>query len=188
MLCYFAKFSGMNDLHVDCPHCGASFDVQLQGESAQMMMFCCSRCKTPLVYCNGTIGELDCEEFANLRKKLSRVIDAVVRQDGPAAEAADAIRKMIDTSEAIAEERLAAGVSQDPLMDSAADLRTGSADPLTGSAEVAASASAASTANSAAAETADSASTAETALSEMSLDDLQKELDELDADSFLDKI
>ncbi|SHK44995.1 MJ0042 family finger-like domain-containing protein [Fibrobacter sp. UWH5] len=95
----------MEKLHIDCPHCGASFDVELQGEKANMMVFCCARCKTPLMYCHGEVGELDRDEFANLRKKLSRAIEAAVSRDGSLAGVADALRQMVDASNAIAEER-----------------------------------------------------------------------------------
>lgn len=95
----------MEKLHIDCPHCGASFDVELQGEKANMMVFCCARCKTPLMYCHGEVGELDRDEFANLRKKLSRAIEAAVSRDGSLAGVADALRQMVDASNAIAAER-----------------------------------------------------------------------------------
>lgn len=95
----------MEKLHIDCPHCGASFDVELQGEKANMMVFCCAQCKTPLMYCHGEVGELDRDEFANLRKKLSRAIEAAVSRDGSLAGVADALRQMVDASNAIAEER-----------------------------------------------------------------------------------
>lgn len=133
----------MENLHIDCPHCGASFDVELQGESANMMVFCCARCKTPLMYCHGEVGELDRDEFANLRKKLSRAIDAAVSRDGSLAGVADALRQMVDASNALAEAR--SGESSDDSSDAAS-------------------------------------------LTDESLAELQKELDEMDADSFLDKI
>jgi len=137
----------MDNLHIDCPHCGASFDVELQGEKANMMVFCCARCKTPLMYCHGEVGELDREEFAGLRKKLSRAIDAAVSRDGSLAGVADALRQMVDSSNAIAEAN-------------AAELAASSAT--------------------------DESSRA--SLNDESLAALQKNLDEMDAESFLDQL
>lgn len=70
-----------------------------------MMVFCCARCKTPLMYYHGEVAELDREEFAGLRKKLSRAIDAVVSNGGAMGAVAEALKKMVDASEALAEER-----------------------------------------------------------------------------------
>lgn len=144
----------MENLHIDCPHCGASFDVEIQGEKANMMVFCCARCKTPLMYCHGEVGELDREEFAGLRKKLSRAIDAAVSRDGSLAGVADALRQMVDASNALAEER---GYSQ-------FEKQTEDA-----TAEIAAERS-------------------KKPLTDESLANLQKDLDELDAESFLDQL
>lgn len=134
----------MENLHIECPHCGASFDVELQGESANMMVFCCAKCKTPLMYCHGEVGELDRDEFANLRKRLTRAIDAAVSRDSSLAGVADALRQMVDASNSLAEER-------------SEQLRS-KEDGVKHS------------------------------LTEESLANLQKELDELDAESFLDQL
>lgn len=125
----------MNNLHIDCPHCGASFDVELQGEKANMMVFCCAKCKTPLMYCHGEVAELDREEFAGLRKKLSRAIDAAVSNDSSLAGVAAALHEMVASADAKAE-----------------------------------------------------ASAQTNAISDDALQALQKDLDEMDADSFLDQL
>lgn len=95
----------MSDLRIDCPHCGSSFEVQIEGEPSNMMVFCCARCKTPLMYFHGEVSELDREEFANLRKRLTRALDAVAKQDSGMAEVAKAIRQIVEESEFRAEER-----------------------------------------------------------------------------------
>ncbi|MCF0224834.1 MAG: hypothetical protein HUK20_11245 [Fibrobacter sp.] len=114
----------MSEIHIECPHCGKSFDVALNGEPSNMMVFCCACCKTPLMYYHGEISEMDKEEYAGLRQKLSKVLDAMVRNDGSVGEVASALKKMIEVP----------------------------------------------------------------TLSDETLDALQKELDVLDADAFLDKI
>ncbi|MCQ2097919.1 MAG: hypothetical protein MJY87_08275 [Fibrobacter sp.] len=132
----------MNNLHIDCPHCGTSFDLDIHGDKANMMVFCCARCKTPLMYCHGEVGELDKDEFANLRKKLTRAIDAAVSRDGNLSGVADALKEMLSKSEEIAEERQEqTNVSRE-----------------------------------------------KPSLTDDSLSALQKELDELDAESFLDQL
>lgn len=162
----------MSVIHIGCPHCGTSFDAQIQGEGANMMVFCCVRCKTPLMYFHGEVAELDRDEFAGLRQKLSRAIDAVTAGDGTMAQVAAALKKMVDASNALADER-------------GNDERTGEHSqslphPREGSAP---------------SEFADAASVQEasekaeaTPLSDDALASLQKDLDELDVDSFLSKL
>jgi hypothetical protein len=162
----------MSVIHIGCPHCGTSFDAQIQGEGANMMVFCCVRCKTPLMYFHGEVAELDRDEFAGLRQKLSRAIDAVTAGDGTMAQVAAALKKMVDASNALADER-------------GNDERTGEHSqslphPREGSAP---------------SEFADAASVQEasekaeaTPLSDDALATLQKDLDELDVDSFLSKL
>jgi hypothetical protein len=137
-----------------------------------MMVFCCVRCKTPLMYFHGEVAELDRDEFAGLRQKLSRAIDAVTAGDGTMAQVAAALKKMVDASNALADER-------------GNDERTGEHSqslphPREGSAP---------------SEFADAASMPEssekaeaTPLSDDALATLQKDLDELDVDSFLSKL
>ena len=137
-----------------------------------MMVFCCVRCKTPLMYFHGEVAELDRAEFAGLRKKLSRAIDAVAAGDGTMAQVAAALKKMVDASNALADER-------------ESEERTGEHSqslphPREGSAP---------------SEFVDAASMPEssekveaTPLSDDALATLQKDLDELDVDSFLDKL
>lgn len=137
----------MSNLHIECPHCGASFDLELQGEKANMMVFSCARCGTPLMYCHGEVGELDKDEFANLRKKLTRAIDAAVSRDGNLASVAEALKGMLDKSNEIAEER-----ASETVEESAEKAPEGSA------------------------------------LTDETLANLQKELDEMDAESFLDQL
>ena len=155
----------MSVIHIGCPHCGTSFDAQIQGEGANMMVFCCVRCKTPLMYFHGEVAELDREEFAGLRKKLSRAIDAVTASDGSMAQVAEALKKIVDASNALADER------ENEKQDSLPEPREGSAPS----------------------EFVDAARSAtdkepEEALSEDALANLQKDLDELDVDSFLSKL
>ena len=89
----------MSSLRIDCPHCGSSFEVQIDGEPSNMMVFCCARCKTPLMYFHGEISEMDREEFSNLRKRLARALDAVVSRDNSMSEVAETIKKMVEESE-----------------------------------------------------------------------------------------
>lgn len=87
----------MENLHIDCPHCGSSFDVDVHGKKANMIVFSCAHCKAPLVYCNGMVGEMDAEGFADLRKKLTKVIQAAVRQ-GPLDEVTQELKKVVEES------------------------------------------------------------------------------------------
>ncbi len=135
----------MSELRIDCPHCGSSFDVQLDGEPSNMMVFCCARCKTPLMFFHGVVSELDREEFANLRKRLVKALDAVVNRDSTMAGVAESIKKIVEESEEIAAEREA-------------------------------------TEQQAAAENQSAV------LNDETLSALQRELDNLDAESFLDKL
>lgn len=137
----------MSDLHIDCPHCGSSFEVQIEGEPSNMMVFCCARCKTPLMYFHGEVSELDREEFANLRKRLTRALDAVAKQDSGMAEVAKAIRQIVEESELRAEERAE---------EISAENRA--------------------------------AAPAQPAITDDMLASLQKELDNMDAESFLDQL
>ncbi len=162
----------MSEIHINCPHCGVSFDAQLHGDSANMMVFCCARCKTPLMYYHGEVAELDRDEFAGLRKKLSRAIDAVVSNGGAMGAVAEALKKMVDASEALAEERTEKG-------ENLPSPRAGSApSEFDAAAE-----------NIASAMTPSEPETVQPAvISDDVLADLQKDLDELDVDSFLDKL
>lgn len=76
----------MSELHINCPHCGSSFQVMVKGEPSSMMVFSCVRCKTPLMYYGGETAELDRDEFAGLRKRLSKVLDVVVSNDASVKE------------------------------------------------------------------------------------------------------
>lgn len=162
----------MSVIHIGCPHCGTSFDAQIQGEGANMMVFCCVRCKTPLMYFHGEVAELDRDEFAGLRKKLSRAIDAVAAGDGTMAQVAAALKKMVDASNALADER----ESEERTNENSQSLP----HPREGSAP-------SEFADAAAVQ--DASEKAETTpLSDDALATLQKDLDELDVDSFLDKL
>lgn len=101
----------MSELHMDCPHCGASFEVQIDGEISNMMVFPCAKCKTPLMYYHGEISELDREEFAALRERLSKVLNAVMTHDGSVCDVADSLKKMVEESNARAAEREKGNVS-----------------------------------------------------------------------------
>lgn len=67
----------MDEMHIKCPHCGNEMEVSLQGKKSSMVVCVCGRCKSPLVSLDGDVFELDREEFHSLRKKLSRVVDAL---------------------------------------------------------------------------------------------------------------
>ena len=95
----------MSELHIECPHCGASFEVQIDGDISNMMVFPCAKCKTPLMYYHGEISELDREEFAALRDRLSKVLNAVMTQDGVVNEVANSLKQMVDDSNIRAAER-----------------------------------------------------------------------------------
>ena len=168
----FSKLGNMSEFHIDCPHCGTSFDAQIQGDGANMMVFCCARCKTPLMYYHGEVAELDRDEFAGLRKKLSRAIDAVVSNGGAMGAVAEALKKMVDASEALAEERTEKGENlPSPREGSAPSEFENVAEKIAG------------------AMASNDAEKAQPAvISDEMLSDLQKDLDELDVDSFLDKL
>ncbi|MCQ2106144.1 MAG: hypothetical protein MJZ26_10170 [Fibrobacter sp.] len=134
----------MCSLRIDCPHCNSSFDVQIEGEPSNMMVFCCARCKTPLMFYHGVVSELDRDEFANLRKRLSRALDAVVNKDGAMAEVVEVIKEMVQESDQRAAER--ASENEPSVVQ---DKKT---------------------------------------LTDESIDALQKQLDEMDAESFLDNL
>ena len=166
----------MSEFHIDCPHCGTSFDAQIQGDGANMMVFCCARCKTPLMYYHGEVAELDREEFAGLRKKLSRAIDAVVSNGGAMGAVAEALKKMVEASEALAEERETERLEKGENLPSP---REGSApSEFENLAEKIAGAMA----------TKGAEKVQPAVISDDMLSDLQKDLDELDVDSFLSKL
>ena len=96
----------MSELHINCPHCGSAFQVMVKGEPSSMMVFSCVKCKTPLMYYGGETAELDREEFAGLRKRLSKVLDVVISNDSSVKDVADSLRRMVDASNALAEERI----------------------------------------------------------------------------------
>ena len=95
----------MSELHINCPHCGSTFQVMVKGEPSSMMVFSCVKCKTPLMYYGGETAELDREEFTGLRKRLSKVLDVVISNDSSVKDVADSLRRMVDASNALAEER-----------------------------------------------------------------------------------
>ena len=166
----------MSEFHIDCPHCGTSFDAQIQGDGANMMVFCCARCKTPLMYFHGEVAELDREEFAGLRKKLSRAIDAVVSNGGAMGAVAEALKKMVEASEALAEER---ETEREEKSESLPSPREGSApSEFENAAENIAGAMA----------PGELERVRPAVISDDELSDLQKDLDELDVDSFLSKL
>ena len=95
----------MSEMHIECPHCGTKFKVQVDGDFSNMMVFPCARCQTPLMCYHGEISELDREEFAKLRQRLSKVLDVVMRQDGTVGEVANTLKKLVDVSNARAADR-----------------------------------------------------------------------------------
>ena len=54
---------------------------------------------------HGEVSELDREEFSKLRERLSKVLNVVMRQDGTVGEVANALKKLVDVSNARADER-----------------------------------------------------------------------------------
>ena len=95
----------MSEMHIECPHCGTKFKVQVDGDFSNMMVFPCARCQTPLMCYHGEISELDREEFTKLRQRLSKVLDVVMRQDGTVGEVANSLKKLVDVSNSRAAER-----------------------------------------------------------------------------------
>ena len=95
----------MSELRIDCPHCGSTFNVMLDGEPSSMMVFACAKCKTPLMYCGGVTSELDRDEFQKLRERLNRVLSAVMKRDGEVSEVAASLKKLVEESNARAGER-----------------------------------------------------------------------------------
>ncbi|WP_290942878.1 hypothetical protein [Fibrobacter sp.] len=93
-------------MDIECPHCGTKFKVQVDGDFSNMMVFPCARCQTPLMCYHGEISELDREEFAKLRQRLSKVLDVVMRQDGTVGEVANSLKKLVDVSNARAADRV----------------------------------------------------------------------------------
>ena len=95
----------MSEMHIECPHCGTKFKVQVDGDFSNMMVFPCARCQTPLMCYHGEISELDREEFTKLRQRLSKVLDVVMRQDGSVGEVANSLKKLVYVSNSRAAER-----------------------------------------------------------------------------------
>ena len=95
----------MSEMDIECPHCGTKFRVQIDGDFSNMMVFPCARCQTPLMCYHGEVSELDREEFARLRQRLSKVLDVVMRQDGTVGEVANTLKKLVDVSNARAADR-----------------------------------------------------------------------------------
>ena len=108
----------MSEMDIECPHCGTKFKVQVDGDFSNMMVFPCARCQTPLMCYHGEISELDREEFAKLRQRLSKVLDVVMRQDGTVGEVANTLKKLVEVSNNRAEER---GQNHTPITDDVLD-------------------------------------------------------------------
>ncbi|MFA6623554.1 MAG: hypothetical protein WCS54_05530 [Fibrobacteraceae bacterium] len=82
-------------MHLTCPHCGFTMDVSLRGKPSAMVVCVCSRCKAPLMCYEGEVYELDRDEFQNLRRKLTPVLDALLSkaQEGASARMVEAVPK-----------------------------------------------------------------------------------------------
>ena len=113
----FSTLWGMSELRIDCPHCGSSFNVVLDGEPSSMMVFACAKCKTPLMHMGGVTSELDREEFSRLRERLNRVLSAVMKQDGAISEVAGSLKKLVDESNARAEGRESSSITDAALAE-----------------------------------------------------------------------
>ena len=109
----------MSELRIDCPHCGSSFNVMLDGEPSSMMVFACAKCKTPLMYCGGVTSELDRDEFQKLRERLVRVLNGVMNREGTMSDVAASLKHLVEDSNALAESR---HESEKPVMDGVARL------------------------------------------------------------------
>jgi hypothetical protein len=111
------------------------------------------------MYYGGETAELDRDEFAGLRKRLSKVLDVVVSNDASVKEVADSLRRMVDASNALAEER----VGQSGVVESrAADAAVGGAGHRDARRAV--------------------------AITDEALEKLQKDLAEMDAEKFLESL
>jgi len=95
----------MSEMHIECPHCGTKFKVQIDGDFSNMMVFPCARCQTPLMCYHGEVSELDREEFSKLRERLSKVLEVVIKQDSSASEVANSLKKLVDVSNTRAADR-----------------------------------------------------------------------------------
>ena len=95
----------MSEMHIECPHCGTKFKVQIDGDFSNMMVFPCARCQTPLMCYHGEVSELDREEFSKLRERLSKVLEVVIKQDSTVSEVANSLKKLVDVSNSRAADR-----------------------------------------------------------------------------------
>ena len=95
----------MSEMHIECPHCGTKFKVQIAGDFSNMMVFPCARCQTPLMCYHGEVSELDREEFSKLRERLSKVLEVVIKQDSTVSEVANSLKKLVDVSNSRAADR-----------------------------------------------------------------------------------
>ena len=120
----------MSELHIECPHCGASFDVQIDGELSNMMAFPCANCQTPLMYYHGEISELDRDEFAGLRERLTKVLNVVMRQGSTVNDVADSLKRLVDISNERAEgrEQTPAAITDEAIANLEKDLAEMDAD------------------------------------------------------------
>ncbi|MBQ3838908.1 MAG: hypothetical protein II819_03050 [Fibrobacter sp.] len=156
----------MSELHINCPHCGSSFQVMVKGEPSSMMVFSCVRCKTPLMYYGGETAELDRDEFAGLRKRLSKVLDVVVSNDASVKEVTDSLRRMVDASNALAEERVGQSGGGDGRGDARGVAGDGDARGTAG----------------------DGDARRAVTITDEALEKLQKDLAEMDAEKFLESL
>jgi hypothetical protein len=105
---------------------------------------------------------LDRDEFAGLRKRLSKVLDVVVSNDASVKEVADSLRRMVDASNALAEER----VGQSSAGENSAADAGGAAAGGTGHGDARRA----------------------VAITDEALEKLQKDLAEMDAEKFLESL
>ena len=82
-----------------------------------MMVFACAKCKTPLMHMGGVTSELDQKEFAKLRERLTRVLNVAMKQEGAISEVASSLKKLVDESNARAEERESSPITDDALAE-----------------------------------------------------------------------
>lgn len=91
---YFTKLWPMELVRFVCPHCSLRMEAQLEGKPSSMMVFVCARCKSPLMRYAGEVFELDKEEYAGLRKKLSPVIAKLLQEHNAPSISDDVMREL----------------------------------------------------------------------------------------------
>lgn len=82
-----------------CPHCGLKMGLEVEKRTSSMIVFVCAQCQTPLMLLSGEVFELDREEFAHLRKKLSPIISKLLEEYPVPSERDEAMRELAESLE-----------------------------------------------------------------------------------------